>query len=63
MQLPDGRFWVLGGISRDAIQDTTEFIEYDNLAGVWKVREGPKMTGPRFGHCAIMMEDREVLFK
>ena len=62
VQLPDGRFWVLGGITRDTIEDSTEFIEYDKKAGEWKVKNGPKMTGPRFGHCAMMMDDREVRF-
>lgn len=61
VQLKDGRFWVLGGISRDSIEDSTELIEFDKKSGAWKVRNGPKMTGPRFGHCAMLMEDREVL--
>lgn len=58
--LNDGRLWILGGIGKKKILDTTEILEQREL-GQWYVTKGPTLSKPRFGHCSASLSGKKVL--
>lgn len=58
--VPNGDFWITGGVSRSKILDTIEILSVDKL-GNWKRLSGPKLTRPLTGHCFAPLNDNEVI--
>jgi len=55
--LPDGRWWILGGVGVSGLRRSTEIVSYNRDTEEFKVVSGSSMPEERFGHCATLTPD------
>lgn len=61
VMLPDGRWWILGGVGATGIHKTTDMVSYNKTSKTFTVTSGKAMPEARFGHCAALTPDGQYV--